>query len=533
MSGQGAFPRRKVVAAVAAEVQNNSVGRLLLPTRKAGAKADAKDAQQKRRKEPQQKRTFEKFEDPNAARKAAAAAEGHGGETRNLLEVGAAGQRPKNRISLKNLKEGTTLIGSVTKIQTHELVFDLPYGLVGVCKKDQCYEGDDNARLDELFRVGQLFPCVVRSLGKKQGKHLNLELSIRPSLVNAGVAAGNVLPGLSLPVVVTSLTEEHVVEASFGVPGLKAILKKKAAGQVRVGQIVSVCIDRFHAPSGAAQCRVETAGSRKGSPLDDEIDVNALKVGSLVQARVAKVLKDADGKLEMRFCGAFRGVLFPEYGPCAVASSNMIKSKSFEKNSLHPCRVLARVPAAGGDDSSQPEVHLCALPHVVAWETADFRKQCEESRPLLREGSFVDATVTKLEEFNARMAITGWNKDENLQNSAADADAHLTAVCHVSKMDASTSAHAAAATSSEKKRLMPEHVQEGATVKARVLGFNQLDRVVMLGMSNDLLEEKIMCASDLNLGQLVRGDVSRVVPDRCVFVKVERWNSYFCTPGVG
>lgn len=73
---------------------------------------------------------------------------------------------------------------------------------------------------------------MVRSLGKKQGKHLNLELSIRPSLVNAGVAAGNVLPGLSLPVVVTSLTEEHVVEASFGVPGLKAILKKKAAGQV-------------------------------------------------------------------------------------------------------------------------------------------------------------------------------------------------------------------------------------------------------------------------------------------------------------
>lgn len=165
MSGQGAFPRRKVVAAVAAEVQqNNSVGRLLLPTRKAGAKADAKDAQQKRRKEPQQKRTFEKFEDPNAARKAAAAAEGHGGETRNLLEVGAAGQRPKNRISLKNLKEGTTLIGSVTKIQTHELVFDLPYGLVGVCKKDQCYEGDDNARLDELFRVGQVLLKIYKKL---------------------------------------------------------------------------------------------------------------------------------------------------------------------------------------------------------------------------------------------------------------------------------------------------------------------------------------------------------------------------------
>ncbi|CAD7924237.1 unnamed protein product [Amoebophrya sp. A120] len=219
----------------------------------------------------------------------------------------------------------------------------------------------------------------------------------------------------------------------------------------------------------------------------------------------------------MRFCGAFRGVLFPEYTD--------EQSATFDKNSTHLCRVFAKVPQQDVSEEQQPELHLCALPHIVTWESLDFRKTCEE----LREGSHVDGTVTQVQDFNARLEIKVPAKDGGGGN---DKPTLLNAVCHSSKMDKESAEKPADKNKKEKKtaakeeqdstktNTVPSYVEEGMEAKARVLGFNQLDRALVVGMSSELVEEKILCAKDLQLGQLVRGDITKVIPDRGVFVKI-------------
>ena len=60
-----------------------------------------------------------------------------------------------------------------------------------------------------------------------------------------------------------------------------------------------------------------------------------------------------------------------------------------------------------------------------------------------------------------------------------------------------------------------------------MLGFNQLDKTLVLGMSDELLNEPILSSADLTLGQLVKADIEKVVSDRGVFVKVYNFISIY------
>ncbi|CAD7934840.1 unnamed protein product, partial [Amoebophrya sp. A25] len=59
--------------------------------------------------------------------------------------------------------------------------------------------------------------------------------------------------------------------------------------------------------------------------------------------------------------------------------------------------------------------------------------------------------------------------------------------------------------------------------RARVLGFNQLEKTLVVGMSEDLVEEKLISSKDLEVGQLCRGEIANIVADRGVFVKLSNF----------
>lgn len=118
---------------------------------------------------------------------------------------------------------------------------------------------------------------------------------------------------------------------------------KEVTGRVKpqLGQILQVDISSFHRDTGIAQLKPAT-GNKDAAAESLGIEHRALKVGSLVKCKVAKI---SDLGAEVKFCGAFRGLLHMDY-----ASGG---ADGMEKGSVLVARVMAIIeakdPGAGGE----------------------------------------------------------------------------------------------------------------------------------------------------------------------------------------
>jgi rRNA biogenesis protein RRP5 len=285
-------------------------------------------------------------------------------------------------LKFRSLSVGMKMWAAVADARPRELVLSLPHGLkghvayaqssdtlaelskkaaatesvaeadsVGRLKKGKRTPQDELPPLSDLFKVGQLVRCVVVGLrgavgvsggaggadatpsahsdvGDHEKSRKRVEVSLLPSLVNAGVGVDALREGFALPASVHSV-EDHGFTLSFGIKGVSGFLLKADAPEgvapVQAGSLVEAVIEkpaegRLPARVTCRRPAVVAAASKEW----DGLTVESLLPGSLVTARVRSVLSDG---LLVSFLTFFTGTIDPFHLGTPPSSALSAKKK--------------------------------------------------------------------------------------------------------------------------------------------------------------------------------------------------------------
>lgn len=355
-------------------------------------------------------------------------------------------------------------------------------------------------KLFETYKVGEPVVCCVIAKneakakkgrvqkGEKTKGFIQIELSIRPSLINAGLTKEHIIKGMSLPVSLLKTEEEHVVECSLGsVDGVStAVLKRKnlKTEDIKIGKVMLASVAKMH--DQVANLKPENGESSvESSKL---LDVAGLRTGMLVKSRVlqlsyeagpvkegeTKPTKKQDKRVNggvVKLSGEIKGELAIDY--CAGGA---LAAKQ---------EVVLRILAVLSGSDGKPVFHVTTLPHIVDWEIPEARSAT--GTPLraswqadFERGSKLAGTITEVKDSGVMI------------KPICSTDAVVTAFCPRGFMQLSaTQSTADAATIGDK-------------VEGRVLGFNYLERTVVVALAEKLVKEEFLSHHAVAPGQVVR-----------------------------
>uniref|UniRef100_A0A0G4HDD3 S1 motif domain-containing protein n=1 Tax=Chromera velia CCMP2878 TaxID=1169474 RepID=A0A0G4HDD3_9ALVE len=473
-------------------------------------------------------------------------------------------------LSYKDLEAGTLIVGSVREVFPHELVVSLPFAMTGYISKEQAYDLHDleeswNIKdvftsLDRDFKVGQ-FVCTVvvegaggsDAVGGSGGmKKKRIELSLRPSLLNAGLGKQTMTPNMWLPASVRS-EEEKGFLLSFGIRGLQGFLKKEkgegaevaesleeatektgeedkgdSEGPVSVGQVVFVCVRKIKSGSAPLECSRSLDPSlaiSRSSP----VSLSALRAGLLVEGTVTRAAEaamqetgeDSKGKKNKQGAGGGKsqtGSLLPRKPTkkdagahtffrrnVVVAICGSLQGFVPYPHSWHPvfgggapppsvgtrvtARVLAFVPR-------NRRVVLSLLPPLVQWKvgTLPLGLGLPGTRiPRALTVEVIDRIGAKFLVFSSSSEGEGGEKGKGERRPVALAS------CHLSRL------------SDKQITKASEVVSVGSEVPCRIVHVNQTDAIVVVSCQPSFLEEKIVSPRDVKPGEIVTASVFRIL----------------------
>jgi len=413
-----------------------------------------------------------------------------------LLEDEDGEALPQEIRSVRRLRQGDLEIGSVVlaavrDVNEEELTLNLPFNLLGYALRAQVFEDASSEAgrqsLLELFPPGMLLVAVITSVMEKDGKKIRVEVSLRPSLANAGLTAEKLVPQMWLPATVSG-DEEHVVKLDFGVEKLRGLVKKselsKLASRPSPGSIIMVAVQAVNVAAGTVRCSLASS-----EPMSHALEPSLLKAGLLVSARVKKVFSGDENKvgagLLTNFCGSLTGVVHLHHQGSAVARDGAAEVK---KNQLVAARILAVVPG------TPPVVHLTLLPHLLDWSAQG------ESLPLAASiGDRLDGEILDfLPKYGCRLRCQREGKKTGF----------LPGFCAPLRLaDKDTEPPATS-------------LAIGAKTTYRVLAYNFLDGLAMLTRRPADLEDGVLVSvSELSAGELVTGHITRTA-DHGIFVQL-------------
>jgi len=279
--------------------------------------------------------------------------------------------RADKRLVFAELVPGTLLMAAVRDVSEDELTLNLPFNMTGYVLHAQAFEAGSKAaesKLREHYVRGQLVIAVVVAVVQlAKGSKQRAELSLRPSIANAGLDADGLKPNMFLPATVED-EEEHVFRLSFGLSDLQGVLPRAEAPNAQRGEIIHVSVKAVTSASGTVRCTT-AAGEVLGS---DPLKPDLVKAGFLVKGRVDQIFtaaskpkaSEAESGGENKgvvanFCGPLQGLLHWHHQGKGAGSSADLKRKD-----LVQARVLAVVPGP------QVMVYLTLLPNLVEWNSS-------------------------------------------------------------------------------------------------------------------------------------------------------------------
>jgi rRNA biogenesis protein RRP5 len=425
----------------------------------------------------------------------------------DALEPGDQAPRSAGRLRAHDLAEGALLVAAVREATDEELTLNLPFNLLGFVSRAQATEAGESAEslppLPIAYPVGRLVVAVVTAVVEVgQAKRHRIELSLRPSLANAGLEAEDIAPHMWLPAMVRS-EEEHVLRLDFCASGLQGLLKKSEAetlvqdgGALKPGVVVQVGVRSVVAATGTIRCTASKEGSLGASP----IKLPALKAGFIVHARVDKLLTAASvGKTKdvssganagaiASFCGSLNGVIHWHHQGLGAGDGGGLKHKQ-----RVTARVLAVVPGP------QILVHLSLLPHLLDWQQPRAEALTSWAVGERVEGLPLDL----LHKYGCRWRCA----------RQGGAPGTVVAFCPASRMSEDAGVDNGDASASTKPLV-------GQKSELRVLSYNFLEyTVIVTRRPSDLKKDALVSPLELSPGQLVSGEISRIC-EYGLFVKL-------------
>lgn len=412
-------------------------------------------------------------------------------------------------LKFKRLTSGSQILGQISKINTNELILDLPNSLTGTVSiadvspilseklnalGEQEQEGADDdldsladIELEKLFRVGQHLRAHVLSTvsdasesgarGKKR-----IKLSIDPTHTNAGLEPADVRVNCMLQASVASV-EDHglIMHLGFQDGTVKGFMSSKEIpsgmdySAIREGAVFMCPVTGLSSNGKVIKLSAnhEKAGDlQKGNLLSDPSTVQALLPGTAIELLVSQVSSSS-------VAGHLMGTV--EAGADVVHSGAVVQKADLEAKYQIGDRIKARV-LFNLSDAEKPYVGLTLTDSSISLRQPETSKQ----RPI---GTIIEkARIIDVEPGLGVFAELG----------AKSAPLFI----HVSKM-------------SDERVEPPSQTtgpyRIGTTHRARIVGYNTIDGIYLASFEKSVLEQEYLRIEDVPVGKIVKGTIERLI----------------------
>lgn len=400
-------------------------------------------------------------------------------------------------VNFKNLKVGSLLLGQISAIYKHELCVSFTDNISGFVKitniseqltalledldqemggakeshdgKDEEYESSEDEKddieeahskelpdLNKYFQLGQWLRCSVVlnstfDTERKKNHKKRIELSIAPSDVNAFVEE-DLDKHTAVQCSIMSI-EDHGATLDLGIKGTTGFLPKKALPDFEKLNPGSVFLGNIVKKSGRA-VTVNFDFNSKNSKVSQVSSIDAVIPGQAVDLLCEDVTKNGIVGKAFGLIPSFLGI-----GQLRTFKLEELKHKYAVGTSIK-CRVIASLL----NKNAEKVLLLSILPHILSLDPKLYEKESLESFPV---GYKVDS-------------CTVLGRDSSYLYLAVDEE--RVGQVHSSQIG---------------------DVSLQSTVAARVLGYNDIDRLYELSTEPETLKKKYLRSNDVPVGEVI------------------------------
>lgn len=414
--------------------------------------------------------------------------------------------KPVAHFSFKNLTPGVSVLGQVVMVAKTQLAIALGDNLVGhvpitaisdeltaqlekyeaaIESLDEEEEDEDESngnvlsikpdfpKLESLFTVGQWLRAVVIAGDEAQK---GITLSIEPQLTNAAMEEADLAPGNFVQAAVKSI-EDHGVVFSLGVEKFLGFMPKKELKKAEVsilsfkpGQVVLASV----AETGARIVSLRPAHNEnvnKKTTVGSITSVDAIHPGAIVSALITDVAEDG---VHARVFGMVDGTFsLPHTGEYSL---DKLKNH-FAIGSSVRARVIGVLSSEG-----EKKLVLSRAPRVFAMDP-ELNSDPLEAFP----SGFV---------FDEPLSVIG----SDSQYIYVSTGSEIVGQVHKSNVDPAKIANI--------------EYPVGSKHRARVLGFNQIDNVLIMTLNPKVIDSKFASVDDIPIGEyILSAEVTKILPE--------------------
>eukprot|EP00794_Sanderia_malayensis_P005757 gene5757-6460_t len=392
----------------------------------------------------------------------------------------------------KKLSEGIHILGCIREIQTTELVVSLPNSLTGyvpitninehLCRQlkkglqdDAEDEADDDEEqggvdLHSLFKIGQFIPTIIKSLDSSKHGYKKIKLSVDPRDINANLNGANIRSNMVIWGCVLSV-EDHGCIVTFGIKDITGFFSNENEGALKVGTIQWFLVKECKGKSRVLSLSADKSQIQKTKiTQDSHIVFSSLLPGTLVNATVLQSSLEGVVVTFNGFEGVVDAIHLPDHGADA---ENIIK----ERKKIR-CRIIYVNPVS-------KLVGLSTTQEILK----------------LEEDVNVDDIIGNVDDCTVIKIVPGVGLLVELPSINKKGFVHISKVADV------------------RVEKLGEKYKCGSMHACRILGFNGLDRLLMITLQKSVIEQPFLRYVDVKPGALVSGTIL-ALEDVGMFVKI-------------
>ncbi|XP_030841281.1 uncharacterized protein LOC115923994 isoform X3 [Strongylocentrotus purpuratus] len=405
---------------------------------------------------------------------------------------------PKTLTS-KTLSEGMLVLAVVQEIHEYEIVLSLPNGQTAFVQitdvssfftqqlqelnESNGAEDQDLPNIQDVYQVGNLVPCKVKSLGASKDGHRRIQASLDYKEVNSELGISFIKAGMTLHGCVSSV-EDHGYTIDLGIRGTNAFLAKEEATKgakgrkgetMKTGKLVTCLVKAVKAngrsiiltfdPERLKSCKATKA---------THTTFSSLIPGTRLDAMVTKVLSNS---LIMDIFGLYKGCVDPIH-----LKDTVDELTKYDIGQKLVAVVLYNCPTTKSIGLSLNPAH-----HKTTFDPAtDVIRD-------LSPGDIIEAALVVRVQEKENLIVQLNPKTRGIVYHSHGSD-------------------------DKQKRYSPASV--GEKVRCRILSFNLFDRLAIVSMRKSILDKPFLGINDVKPGMLVKGVIESVM-SRGVAVKIQ------------
>ncbi|KAI8058951.1 uncharacterized protein B0P05DRAFT_559162 [Gilbertella persicaria] len=419
------------------------------------------------------------------------------------------------QLTFKKLTVGTSFLGCISRINELDLLVSLPHQLVGVVAineisdpltalaekvanqdddEDEEMEESGLPQLNQLFHVGQWVRCRIINLQSDDKK--TIELSLKPSVVNEDIVKDDITPGVTLGATVKSV-EDHGYILDLGVKDLAGFLPLKESKSY---------IQKFNREEELAVGQYVECAVQKVAGRTVNVTIDRTKVGcAFVEDPFSRITSVLPGQLVTGLSDVVQNnglsVKLQGLYPTTIDQSHIPTSIDIEKNYKLGQSLTFRTLFTMLNTEDK-KIAGSLLTHVLELDVPTVANNTKSDKfvaDLFPTGSFLEnVKVTRTNSSGVWMTLDGVEGISGYVHVSRLADEHINSVSGTSGK-----------------------FKIGTTHRARILGYNPVDALLVLTLQPSVLAEKFLRVADIEVGSTIECEVEKLVPAG-VIVKVSK-----------